>query len=174
MAATRGWVSQSEAARREGVSQPYVAKLIKQGRLEKDDAGRVRLVQLRAVRATDLDPSRGHHKAQQKVPSAVHVDPPQDPPNRGFTAARTRREEQQAVLAELDVRKRTGELVEWSKVEAMNASTAVMVRESLLAIPDRLAAVLAAETDERRVRQLLDSELRTALASLAASLKKPA
>jgi phage terminase Nu1 subunit (DNA packaging protein) len=102
------------------------------------------------------------------------VDPPQDPPNRGFTAARTRREEQQAVLAELDVRKRTGELVEWSKVEAMNASTAVMVRESLLAIPDRLAAVLAAETDERRVRQLLDSELRTALASLAASLKKPA
>jgi hypothetical protein len=169
VAREKAWVSQSEAARREGVSQPWIAKLIKQGRLTVDAKKRVRLAQLRAVRAEGLDPSRGHHKGTPRATAA----PAAAPLTVGFTAARTSREQQMALLAEMDVRQRMGELVEWSKVEALNASTAVMIRESLLAIPDRLAAVLAAELDERRVRQLLDSELRTALASLAAAMKKP-
>lgn len=175
MTANRGWLTQAEAARREGLTRQYIGKLIGQGRLDTDSRKRVRLAQLRAVRANDLDPSRGKHKAKAAPfdPAAALRDIPPDGPTGGFTAARTKREEQQALLAELDVRKRTGELVEWAKVEALNASTAVMIRESLLAIPDRLAAVLAAEADERRVRQVLDSELRSALEALATMLKRP-
>lgn len=172
MAANKGWVSQSEAARREEVSQPYIAKLIKQKRLKTNAKKQVRLAELRAVRAFDLDPARGKHKPQKQ--SAPGGSPEQElPTSTGFTAARTRREEQMAYLAELDVRQRLGELVEWDKIEALNASTAVMIRESLLAIPDRLASVLAAESEEKQIRAMIDNEIRAALAHLAAGMRKP-
>lgn len=168
---SKGWVSQAEAARREGVSQPYVAKLIKQKRLATNAKKQVRIAELRALRATDLDPSRGNHKPKGEPPAGAEIELP---PSRGFTAARTHREEQLAHLAEIEVRTKLGELVEWSKIEALNASTAVMIRESLLAVPDRLASVLAAETDEKLIRSMIDNEIRAALAHLAAGMRKPA
>lgn len=163
-------MSQSDAARAEGVSQPYVAKLIKQKRLKTNAKKQVRLAELRALRATDLDPSRGNHKPKT-VPPGGEVELQT---SKGFTAARTHREEQLAHLAEIEVRTKLGELVEWSKIEALNASTAVMIRESLLAVPDRLASVLAAETDEKQIRAMIDNEIRAALAHLAAGMRKPA
>ena len=42
-----------------------------------------------------------------------------------------------------------------------------MVRDRILNLPDRLAPLLAAESDERRVREMLVVELRTVLADVA-------
>ncbi len=41
------------------------------------------------------------------------------------------------------------------------------VRDNLLNIPGRLAAVVAAETDERKCFELIDSEIKAALKVLA-------
>lgn len=172
MAASRGWVSQSEAARREGVTRQWINKLIAQKRLDVNAKRQVRLAQVKHLRADGLDPSRGKHKAQtKKAPAPVKEAGAIQ--KGSFTAVRTRREQQMALLAELDVRKRIGELVEWAKVEALNASTAVMIREAMLAIPARVAAILAAETDEAKVEELLDTEMRTGLTALSILLKKP-
>ena len=44
------------------------------------------------------------------------------------------------------------------------------IRESLLAIPDRLAASLVGSTDEARVRQSIDLEVRNSLQSLVVTM----
>lgn len=196
MASAAGWVSQSEAARQEGVSRQWIHELIQQKRLDVNAKRQVKLSQVTKLRQHGLDPARGNHKGGGQLPDTksgrgkskaapkrtgaarpTTVPPPAPDANvvvRGtFTAVRTRREEQQARLAEIEVRERLGELVEWDKVEALNAATAVMMREALLVIPDRLAAVLAAESDEIRVRALLDAEIRGALELLVTSLVKP-
>jgi hypothetical protein len=44
-------------------------------------------------------------------------------------------------------------------------------RDGLLAIPSRIAPILAAETDERQVYQTLDEEIRRTLGSLSENLR---
>jgi hypothetical protein len=122
----------------------------------------VRVADLKALRAGGLDPSRGHHKAKTKAKAGKR----RASVSSGFTAVRTRREEQLARLAEIEVRKKSGQLIDVSRVRAEVVTAGVMIRESLLAIPERLAAVCAAETDEQRIRQLMDAEIRHALAGL--------
>jgi len=51
------------------------------------------------------------------------------------------------------------------KVAAFNRAR--VVRDALLNIPERLAAVLAAETDEQRVHGMLTAEIRAACEELS-------
>jgi phage terminase Nu1 subunit (DNA packaging protein) len=164
------WVSQSQAAKREGISRSWLSQLIREGRVQVNDHRQVRPHELRHVRNHELDLARGRHK-----PRPDGTTPGDDPMGTGegdsFNEARRRRENAEAQLAELKVRREVAELVEWDKIQALNASTAVLIRESLLAIPDRLSAVLAAESDESKVRALMDVEIRAALKSLALALR---
>jgi phage terminase Nu1 subunit (DNA packaging protein) len=65
---------------------------------------------------------------------------------------------------------RSGRLVDRGEVERTAFEIARTVRDRILAVPDRVAPQLAAETDAARVRRLLETELRAALVSLAESL----
>jgi hypothetical protein len=47
------------------------------------------------------------------------------------------------------------------------ADTARKTRDALLAVPDRIAALLAAETDPARVHAVLSNELKQALHGIA-------
>ena len=49
-------------------------------------------------------------------------------------------------------------------------SKARIARDSLLNIPDRIAAVLAAEDDQEKIHALLSSEIRQALGDLTGGL----
>ena len=49
-------------------------------------------------------------------------------------------------------------------------SKARIARDSLLNIPDRIAAVLAAEADQEKIHALLSSEIRQALEDLTGGL----
>ncbi len=60
--------------------------------------------------------------------------------------------------------------VDADEIEAV-AFRARVVRDSLLDIPDRLAAVLAAESDSRKVHALLSAEIRQALEELTGGLE---
>jgi len=70
--------------------------------------------------------------------------------------------------AELEVLELTKILVPAKDVKDAAFETARRVRDALLNIPDRLAALLAAEQDRIRAHELLTKEIRSALERLDA------
>jgi phage terminase Nu1 subunit (DNA packaging protein) len=60
-------------------------------------------------------------------------------------------------------------LVSARDVELEAFARARQLRDAILAIPDRIAPIIAAETDEHTVRQTIDTELRNVLRDLAKS-----
>lgn len=81
--------------------------------------------------------------------------------------SRARHEHYKAEKARLEALQGRGELVPASEVKAAAFKLARGVRDSIMAIPDRLAAQLAGTTDARQCHTLLTEELRVALRSLA-------
>ncbi len=160
------WISQSVAARQEGVSRQWINQLIKAGRLKCNGKREVRREDVHRLRAEELDPSRGRHKPRGKKKPQRKVSSG----GSGFTAARTKREIAQAMLLELELRKKSGELVDALEVKREIATQVVLLREALLSIPERLGSLMAGEGDENRKRTLMDSEIRHALATFVGKL----
>ena len=88
-------------------------------------------------------------------------------PSNTLSEARRRKETALAELRELDVRVRRGTLVERAAVEKRVFANIRASRDLLQNIPDRLAGVLAAETDQARIHALLTQEIRQALEALS-------
>jgi len=84
-----------------------------------------------------------------------------------YHASRAKREAANAELARIELLEKLGMLVPSQDVAKAAAATARVVREAMLAIPDRVSSLLAAETDPSRVHSLLTNELRLALNGLA-------
>lgn len=90
--------------------------------------------------------------------------PPIDPV---LADSQRKKEEFRAKLVELEYEERVGTLVRKSEVEKEAFRIGRLVRDAILNVPSRLAGILAAESDQRRVHDLLEKELRQALESLA-------
>lgn len=80
--------------------------------------------------------------------------------------SRAKREHYQAKLARIEYEQKAGRLVDAETVAKEAFELARTVRDAILAIPDRLAAILAAERTERRTHDLLTKELIQALSDL--------
>lgn len=85
----------------------------------------------------------------------------------GYEQSRARREAAEASMAEMREAELRGELIRMDAVRATWAKAVVSTRDALLQIPPRLAPVLAAESDPFSVTQMLDAEIRQALAELS-------
>lgn len=83
-----------------------------------------------------------------------------------YSAARARKETALASLRELQLKLKQGELLEKWKVEKDAFRIGRIIRDSFLVLPDRLAGILASETDQRTVHDLLVREIRTVLEAL--------
>ena len=81
--------------------------------------------------------------------------------------SRARREHYQAEKAKLEALQGRGELVPVAEVRAEAFNLARSIRESLQAIPARLAPMLAGTQDAAQVHRLLSEEIRVALRVLA-------
>ena len=68
-----------------------------------------------------------------------------------------------ARLAKIDFEERTEKLVSRDEIQVAAFNRYRTFRDGMLNIPDRLAAVLAAESDPRQVHELLSTEIRKAL-----------
>jgi len=84
-----------------------------------------------------------------------------------YWTARVRREQAQAELAELELARARGTLVDIEAARAEFVRRVIGARDLLLSVAARLAPVVAAESDLRRVRELLDAEMRRALSMLS-------
>ncbi|MTI15136.1 hypothetical protein [Sansalvadorimonas verongulae] len=164
-------ISQAEFARRNGWSKQYVAKLVKQGRI-KLKRGKIDPVAAKKAIAQLAEPSTVLRKQQQEKTQDTGrtAEPPVVTGNTkavDYATARTMREAYRAKMARLDYEEREGKLVDARKVRDEAFQLARMVRDGMLAIPDRMADVLAAETDPAKIRAILIEELETVLEKLS-------
>ena len=80
-----------------------------------------------------------------------------------YHVAKTLREAAEARIAQLKLAELKGQLVRADDVRAVTAKRMSALRESLLQIPARLAAVLAAEPSPARCHDVLQAELHSVL-----------
>lgn len=109
--------------------------------------------------------------AMQTSAPGDELTPEQDPVNRIREAALTERVRRELLEHELQMKK--GELVRAADVRQAANEKARIARDALLAIPDRLAPLVAVESDPAKVHALLATEMRRVCAELAAGEAKP-
>jgi hypothetical protein len=142
-------------ARHRGVDPMSVEKAIKSGRITRDADG-------------EIDFEKADRDWEQNTRPAMSPD--ED--NGGlaqYSRARAIREYYQASLAKIEYEQKIGKLLPKDEVQAAAFNTYRQFREQLLNIPDRVAAIIAAETgmDTKKVHEILTAEVRHALNEFA-------
>jgi phage terminase Nu1 subunit (DNA packaging protein) len=74
--------------------------------------------------------------------------------------------------ADLEVRELKRELVPYKDVQDASFEKFRMVRDQFMNIPSRLSPILAAEKEAKKVRELLDKEIRQVLEALSGDLNE--
>ncbi|QZA80194.1 hypothetical protein [Deefgea piscis] len=164
-------LSKSDYAKLRGWSRQYVGKLGKENRLVMS-GGKVDVDATDALLDKTADPSKQGVKdrwAEQRgddysPPAATHqschsIVPPEITLEYDFQVARAKRETHMAKIAEMDEQQRMGNLVDVNMVRQAMTDNGAAMRAALERMPDRIAPVLAAETDPTVVYQLLDEEI---------------
>jgi hypothetical protein len=160
-------------AKHRGVSLAAVQKAIRSGRIATTADGSIDSERADADWSAKTRPGQ---KRRSPAPTLVapvvpFVEPPRsDPSGAGgldYFRARAIRESYLARLAKIEFEEKTAKLISRDEVQVAAFTKARTVRDSLLNIPDRVAATLAAETDADNVHQMLTVEIRKALDELA-------
>lgn len=149
--------TRSEYAAHANVTKPYVTKLGKQGKLVIVNEGGQELVDFEATDAriralTNLGRAANGSNAGGSSSAAGAVSDL-------FRKAQTQERAYMARLLELRYKRESGELVSISEVRAAYARRISTLRDALMQMPARLAPVLAAETDELKLHNLLQDEI---------------
>lgn len=84
-----------------------------------------------------------------------------------YSKARAAKETMAAKMAQVKYEKLTGSLVEVDEVRKAAKNIGLAIKGSLTALPNKMAPILAAETDVQKVRKYLDEEIRMALENLS-------
>ena len=149
----------SEWARHKGFSRQYAAKLIKQGTIRLN-GGKVDTVQAESALAALREPLR-----------QVSSDEPLESGGQNLSTlllkSRIKTEVERGKLLEIRARAESGKLVSADEVKIAAFRRARIVRDGMLNLPDRLAAILAAEHDATKVHTLMTTEIRTVLVELS-------
>jgi len=168
------------------VSLRAVQKAIGSGRIEKTSGGQIDSDAADAQWSSRTAPRpasasnrpRPPERSQTAPPTGPASVPPGEPrpearselsPATGadYSRARAVRENYLARLAKIDYEERTGKLVSKGEVQVAAFNRFRQFRDQMLNIPDRLAALLAAETEPGKVYETLASEIRKALNEFA-------
>lgn len=117
------------------------------------------------------------------APAPEGAPPPQSPPAAGETpapvggtlvSAQLQVARARATQIRILNRQRSGRLIDAEVARREAYESARSIRDAVLAVPDRVAAELAAESDAGRVHARLREELRAALAGVAEALARGA
>jgi hypothetical protein len=144
-------LSQAALGRALNLSGPAITKLKQQG------------MPVHSVEAAQAWRQARQNIAQRKR-SPVTVSQPAAAPSRlsadgvTFDEWRTRRERAAALQSELDLAEQAGRLVDVDELRQVLARHYAAARDIALSLGARLAPILAAETDQLTVHQLLDAE----------------
>lgn len=152
-----------------GVSHTAIQKAISTGRIPKaalrfDAQKRAKIYDVELAKKSlieNTDPSRG---GQKKVPTPtpeedVEFEEASKKQADTYNKSRAVKEIYAARKAKLEYEVMAGQMVESYKVKVEAFNLARRVRDSILNIPSRMAAQLAAETDPHKVHVILEAEL---------------
>lgn len=138
------------------------AALSKKGRIIQIDTDKADRILDKAVMSSKIvSPRTPQPKIMEKVAKKAGTS------GLDFTEARTLKERYRAALLKIELDEKTGKLVDSETVKVSAFNKARSVRDSLLNISDRVAPILAAERDEKKVADILTKEIRTALEELS-------
>ena len=87
----------------------------------------------------------------------------------GYAKSRAVREFYDAKMAELAYKEKLGSLISTAEVKIATFNEHRAMRDAMLNLPDRLAAILAAETEEAKVYKIMREEIHKALGDYADS-----
>jgi hypothetical protein len=95
------------------------------------------------------------------------IDAPKAHGGLSYTDARAWAQRYKAALLKVELEEKQGKLIDAEAFKAAAFNKGRMLRDSLLNIPDRLAAILAAESDQIKIAEILATEIRAALDELS-------
>ena len=153
-------MSQRAYARHRGMAISTVQKAIDTGRISTLENGLI-----------DSDVADVEWKRNTKTRANDPVDREGDESDvfgaAQYNKARAVREHYQARLAKLEYEQKVASLVSRDEVKIAAFNTMRQFRDAMLNIPDRLAAMLAAETEAAKCYEILATEIRKALNDFA-------
>jgi len=137
-------MSQRQYAAHRGVARSAVQRALDDGRIEADRHGLI-------------DPNVADRLWEERTV------PRDSSGSLTFLTARVAKTQFQARLAKLDYEERIGSLVSKDEMKIAAFNEARLIRDAMLNIPDRIAAMVAAETDIARCREIVATEILNAL-----------
>ncbi len=181
-------LTQAQYAQLRGVSQPYINKLIRQGKLHTEPNGKINAEKANA----ELESSTGaykepapiskptpkinkinqetHQKVEQNIPKQSNSDT-QTTNDSGrklsYYEARAMNEIIKAKINKVEYDKLVGTVLAREEVEKTFFDAGREIRDQLGAIPERIAPIIAAETDLYRCTQILKAEIHSVLESMS-------
>mgnify|MGYP001039313779 CR=1 FL=1 len=169
-------------AKHRGVTLRAVQKAIQSGRIRPTPEGKLDPAQADADWERNTGPRAGVSIAFPSPPPRP-APPPQavaEPPRAelgatgglDYARARAVRENYLARLAKLEYEERLGKLLSRDEVTVAAFNRFRTFRDGVLNIPDRVSALLAAETDPAKVHEVLRTEIRKALLEFADSTNR--
>lgn len=161
-----------------GVEYTQLSKWAGQGRFSTDalrKEGRKWIV----ADAQELDrqvdaakaPDRGGRGGAPAIDQALVQQQNQAAAIPSFAQSRAIREAYAARLTRLEFDQRSGKLVDKAELKMKLAKLHMAVRDSLRTIPDRVAPIVAAETDQANIHAMLLKEIGQALEGLSGVLE---
>lgn len=166
-----------------GLSQPYISRLVKQGRIPVDENGRIDPVVADAALLRNADPGkdgvRAANAARRGEQSGIATKPPAREPEEpigetgGGSYSDARRRDAMAVAAmrELDLAQRTGELIERAAYAKGNEDCGATLSREIENAINRLAPMVFGAPSVAKVRELLTVELNRARDAAADTLE---
>lgn len=178
-------ITQSELARELQLSRQRVSQLVKAGMPTLPDGRLDRTAALKWITRFAGSMGAGWQYRSGKADiserattllSAAPIEPPATDaplePNTAtagetFEAARRRAEIARADLAEMEAERARGNSVDLAATKQLWSELGSRIQNSIMQVPDRLAVQLSRETDPRKIRLLLVTELTHALKALS-------
>lgn len=161
-------LTQTAFAKAVGLTQGRVSQLVREG-LPVGEDGRIDEAEGKAWIDANLDPDR----RRRARPAAPPPEPEAKPAGAQASVAALRSQKlfREAVLLDLEVKKRQGELIDRAEVERTVFARARMERDAWLGFTSRAVAALAAEAgvDPGRSFAILDRIVREHLSELAST-----
>lgn len=160
-------MTQAQYARHRGVSRQAVLKAVRSGRIRADQEGRIDPEAADASWLQNTDPTKPSNSVGGNPHGAVPRRHRSSGGERMFSPSapdyhfsRAVRETYLARLVRLEYERKTGKLIDAEESRRAAYQDNRRVRDLLLALPERLAAQLAACADPVECRRLLTDEIR--------------
>jgi len=119
------------------------------------------------LRPAPAKPPRPQSQPRAAVPHVPNVDSPSSDPVQSFLRARAVKETFNAKVAQMEYEERAGRLIQASRAAEYASTFSSIVKDHLMAMPDRLAPVLAAVDDEHAAHRILLNDVSAVLKKLS-------